>query len=146
FVVWGAHHGAFLILERAGWAAPLLRHAWLARLYALLAVMTGWVWFRAHDLDHALSFFGALAGRGGVTDVSSATRLVAHPVTICALLIGVALATVRIDLRRLLRSAAARAAHVAFLLTDTAAIMLLFVLSILTVAAGSYSPFLYFRF
>ena len=50
FVIWGVHHGAFLI-ARARRAAPLPRAGAGAgaRLYALVAVMTGWVWFRARD-------------------------------------------------------------------------------------------------
>jgi D-alanyl-lipoteichoic acid acyltransferase DltB (MBOAT superfamily) len=146
FVIWGVHHGAFLIIERAGLAGALRRHARLARVYALLAVMSGWVWFRARDVDHALSFFGSLAGTNGVSNLSAATHLVAHPVTIGALVIGILLATVEIDVRRALRRALARAADMTIALTDTAAIALLFALSILSVAAGSYSPFLYFRF
>ena len=146
FVIWGVHHGAFLIIERAGVGAALARHAWLARVYLLLAVMTGWVWFRARDLDHALSFFGSLAGLNGVSGLSAATSMVVHPVTIGALLIGALLATVRIEVQRVFRAVLARAAGVTFALGDTAAIALLFGLSILSVAAGSYSPFLYFRF
>src|SRR5712671_108982 len=65
FVIWGAHHGAFLIIERAGLAGLLARApVLLARLYALVAIMTGWVWFRARDAEHALSFFASLAGLG----------------------------------------------------------------------------------
>ena len=146
FVIWGVHHGAFLILERAGLGGALARHAWLARLYLLLAVMTGWVWFRARDLDHALSFFGSLAGLNGVPGLSTATALVVHPVTIGALLIGAVLATVRVDVQRVFRLALGRATRMTFALGDTAAIALLFALSVLSVAAGSYSPFLYFRF
>ena len=146
FVIWGVHHGAFLIIERAGLAGVLARHAWLARVYALLAIMSGWVWFRARDLEHAQSFFGGLAGQNGLSSLSTATYLVVHPVTISALLIGVVLATVEIDLQRARRIALARAADIAIAFTDAAAIVLLFALAILSVAAGSYSPFLYFRF
>jgi alginate O-acetyltransferase complex protein AlgI len=146
FVIWGVHHGAFLIAERAGLGGALARHGWMARLYLLLAVMTGWVWFRARDLDHALAFFGSLAGLNGVPGLSTATALVVHPVTVGALLIGAVLATVRIEVQRILRMALARAAGVTFAVGDTAAIALVFALSILGVAAGAYSPFLYFRF
>ena len=108
--------------------------------------MSGWGWFRARDLDHALSFFGSLAGANGVTNMSIATNLAANPAAVAALLIGAVLAAVRFDLRRLLRAVLARLADLAFALTDAAAIVLLFALAILSVAAGSYSPFLYFRF
>jgi D-alanyl-lipoteichoic acid acyltransferase DltB (MBOAT superfamily) len=146
FVIWGVHHGTFLIAERAGLGGVLARHPCAARAYALLAIMTGWVWFRARDVDHALSFFRSLGGANGVADVSISTHLAANPATIAALLIGTALATIAFDLRQLLRAAFARLADFAYALTDAAAIVLVFALAILSVAAGSYSPFLYFRF
>jgi alginate O-acetyltransferase complex protein AlgI len=146
FVIWGIHHGAFLIVERAGLSVALTRHPWLARIYLLAAVMTGWVWFRARDLDHALSFLASLAGLHGVSGLSTSVHLVVHPVTIGALLIGAGLAIIDVDLRMLLRVAAARAASAVYACADTAAVALIFALSILSVAAGSYSPFLYFRF
>jgi len=147
FVIWGAHHGVFLIIERAGFArvlagAPVV----LARLYALAAVMTGWVWFRARDVDHALSFFASLAGFNGLSTIGVATHLVLHPATIAAMLLGAVLATVEIDIGHAVRRALGRAALPAYVLGDTAAITLFFALSVLSIAAGSYSPFLYFRF
>jgi len=142
FVIWGAHHGAFLILERAGLAGVLARAPLLARLYALAAIMTGWVWFRARDAEHALSFFASLAGFHDLSGISATTHLVLHPAAVAAMLIGAVLATVKLDIARTL----ARLAPPAYALADTAAIALFLALSILSVAAGSYSPFLYFRF
>jgi alginate O-acetyltransferase complex protein AlgI len=118
----------------------------VARLYALLAIMSGWVWFRARDLDHALTFFGSLVGVHGWTDLSLATHMVLQPATLCAALIGAVLATARIEVGRLsahLPAPVARPLHAA---VDTIAIGLFFGLAVLSVAAGSYSPFLYFRF
>src|SRR4051812_33021340 len=41
FVIWGVHHGVFLVIERAG-LGRVLAHApvWVARVYALTAVMS----------------------------------------------------------------------------------------------------------
>ncbi|TMJ01351.1 MAG: MBOAT family protein [Alphaproteobacteria bacterium] len=146
FVIWGAHHGAFLIIERAGLAAALARAPLLSRLYALIAIMTGWVWFRARDAEHALSFFASLSGLHGFSGFSATTHLVLHPATIAAMLIGAVLATTEFDILRAFRRILARAALPAYALADTVAIALFFALSVLSVAAGSYSPFLYFRF
>jgi alginate O-acetyltransferase complex protein AlgI len=61
FIVWGIYHGAFLVLERLGLVKALktaprpLRHA-----YGVLTVMVGWVFFRAADLTHAVSFLDAM--------------------------------------------------------------------------------------
>jgi D-alanyl-lipoteichoic acid acyltransferase DltB (MBOAT superfamily) len=146
FVIWGAHHGAFLILERAGLAGVLARApVWLARAYALAAVMSGWVWFRARDAEHALSFFASLGGFHGLSGFSVTMHLVLHPATGVAMLIGAVLALVEIAPWRLIRRLE-RTALPAYALGDAAAIVAFFALSILSVAAGSYSPFLYFRF
>jgi alginate O-acetyltransferase complex protein AlgI len=139
FVIWGVHHGCLLVIERAGVGRMLERvPVLLARLYALVAVMTGWVWFRARDFDHALTFFASLAGLHGWADVSMSTNIVLHPATLAAMAIGSVLATIRID--------GVRAARPVLALADTVAIAVFLGLSVLSVAAGSYSPYLYFRF
>jgi hypothetical protein len=74
------------------------------------------------------------------------THLVLHPATVAAMLIGAVLATADVDALGALRRVLGRAAQPLYALADTAAIVVFFALSILSVAAGSYSPFLYFRF
>ena len=63
FVAWGLFHGAFLVIERRGLGKWLGRR-WspLAHLYTLLAVMVGWVFFRAVNLQHAIAVLLALCG------------------------------------------------------------------------------------
>jgi alginate O-acetyltransferase complex protein AlgI len=141
FVVWGAHHGLFLIVERMGLGRQLARApAAVARLYALLAVMSSWVWFRSHDFAHALDFFGGLIGRNGVSEISLPAHLAIYPTTMAALAIGTVLALVR------LRGLPRIAWRSLWPLADTVATTLMLALTLLSVAAGSYSPFLYFRF
>ena len=61
FVVWGLYHGAFLVLERSSPGLTKERASAAARadpaMYVLLAVIVGWVFFRADDLRHAVGFF-----------------------------------------------------------------------------------------
>jgi alginate O-acetyltransferase complex protein AlgI len=147
FVIWGAHHGLFLVIERI-WLGRVLARAplLLSRVYALVAVMTGWVWFRARDFDHALAFFAGLAGAHGLSGVSVATHIALAPATLAALAVGGVLALVAVDVRRLLNILAPPIARPAYATADTLAVVLFFGFSLLSVAAGSYSPFLYFRF
>src|SRR5262249_21006 len=92
FVVWGAHHGFFLVAERAGLAVLLRNSPTLAaRAYALLAVMSGWVWFRAAAFPPALTMFGSLIGLNGWGALPFETHIVLFPATLAALAIGVAL-------------------------------------------------------
>jgi D-alanyl-lipoteichoic acid acyltransferase DltB (MBOAT superfamily) len=77
FVIWGALHGAYLGINHA-WHA--LRHrlgmppgppTWwgglTARALTLLAVIVGWVFFRAASVDAAWSMLQGMAGLNGVT-------------------------------------------------------------------------------
>jgi D-alanyl-lipoteichoic acid acyltransferase DltB (MBOAT superfamily) len=75
FVLWGALHGAYLMVNHAwrGVAARLpplpapARAAGRAAGWALtfLAVVVAWVFFRAETLDGALGMLGAMAGANG---------------------------------------------------------------------------------
>ncbi|PRW95611.1 MBOAT family protein, partial [Pseudomonas fragi] len=63
FVFWGMFHGVFVVLERVFLkgvleAAPDL----VARLYTLLVVMVGWIYFRADSFDQAWVILKAMAG------------------------------------------------------------------------------------
>jgi alginate O-acetyltransferase complex protein AlgI len=63
FVVWGAWHGLFIVLEHAG-LGNRLKKFWppVSHLYLLLVVMIGWVLFRAESLHQAADFLKVMAG------------------------------------------------------------------------------------
>jgi D-alanyl-lipoteichoic acid acyltransferase DltB (MBOAT superfamily) len=77
FVVWGALHGLYLMINHA-WHA--LRRAfgqdpkkplswpmhWLSGLLTFLAVTVAWVFFRASDFDTAMTIIYAMFGSNGV--------------------------------------------------------------------------------
>jgi alginate O-acetyltransferase complex protein AlgI len=63
FVVWGAYHGSFLVLEKL--FALRLMERWpkiLRAAYTFTAVLVGWVFFRAASLGHAFHVLGRLSG------------------------------------------------------------------------------------
>ncbi len=73
FVVWGALHGAYLVINHA-WQTFVLPadnfgqrvpRFW-AWLLTFLAVMVGWVFFRAKDLNIAIDILRGMAGLNGV--------------------------------------------------------------------------------
>ncbi len=140
FIIWGIHHGFFLIVERAGlsrWlksVSPLV--SWI---YALLAVMTGWVWFRAKDFSRAAEMFYAMIGGNDFSSLSYPTHFALYPTTIAAMMAGALLSVAswfpRAKLALPIRDT-----------LETATTYAMLGASVITVAAGSYSPFLYFRF
>jgi alginate O-acetyltransferase complex protein AlgI len=65
FVVWGAFHGFFHVIERAGLRRLLDRApASVAHLYCLLVVLASWVIFRSETLSDALTMLQVGAGLG----------------------------------------------------------------------------------
>jgi alginate O-acetyltransferase complex protein AlgI len=141
FVLWGVWHGAFLVLERLGLGSLLARvPVWLRWVYALLAVMGGWVLFRAADLPTALDYFASLVGRNGARDISFDMHDALNDRAVTMLVIGAVLAVAPRWLPRLSAPVVVRAVG------DFAWTFALLVFSMITVAAGAYSPFLYFKF
>ncbi len=63
FLAWGLFHGLFLAIERVGFSHVLDRVPSILRhLYALLAILAGWVLFRAESMQQAIQYLGAMAG------------------------------------------------------------------------------------
>ncbi|MCW1885009.1 MBOAT family protein [Luteolibacter flavescens] len=71
FIIWGALHGGYLCLNHA-WAGLRKKMGWpalpkpLAIGLTFLAVVVGWVFFRAHDVETALEMLGAMFGFHGI--------------------------------------------------------------------------------
>ena len=149
FVLWGALHGAFLVLERAGLGKQLASApSALQRSYALLVVLLGWVFFRADNLGQALLFLRAMVGGSGLSTPGYPVALYATPAVLIAGLFGAllsfpvpALAARAFDTRA--------PQHLPAWLTRTLAVVLtlvLFGLSAASLATHTYNPFIYFRF
>jgi alginate O-acetyltransferase complex protein AlgI len=130
FVVWGLFHGVFLSLERTRFGALLGRAPiLLRRAYAFVVVLVGWVFFRAEGLGSALRYLRAMFG-GGASAPMPARSFLTLEVEI-ALAVGVLLAMVPFSMPRV---------------PAMIGQMTVLALSILSVAAGTYNPFIYFRF
>ncbi len=149
FLVWGAFHGLFLVIERLGfgaWLAALwrpLRHG-----YVLVVVAVGWVFFRADTMRFAGRFLRAMVGAGGNGDtlLAPAARFLTIEVSL-ALCAGAVLATV--PAWRMLTTAGTSltggTARAGFGLGH-AALLLILALCLLQVSGGAYNPFIYYRF
>jgi alginate O-acetyltransferase complex protein AlgI len=135
FAVWGLYHGLFLVLERIGLGRVLARLPRLLRhAYLILVVVIGWVPFRAEDFNETGTVLKAMLGQGasGGVEVSAilATALVVGGIAaVCPREVGTLTmpASVSIPVRQ-------------------AVCLLLLVLSAASLAAGTYNPFIYFRF
>ncbi|MFT5232447.1 MAG: alginate O-acetyltransferase complex protein AlgI [Candidatus Krumholzibacteriia bacterium] len=152
YVIFGLYHGLFLVLERRGLGARLKRLPRLVQiLYMQLVLNLSWIIFRPTDLGqtkyYAKSVFGMADTQNDVLSVAefltpeSATALLLGAVFACPLLPWL----LRVKDRLLLRWS-----HpiwkVAYGGTKLGVMFAALVLSVATLASGSYNPFIYFRF
>jgi alginate O-acetyltransferase complex protein AlgI len=144
FVLWGMYNGVLLVGERLTGIStlPAERRQAPRRALNLLLVVIGWVLFRASSLGEAAHFYKAMFSLH-LGQVSAAVDAAATPAAKIALAVGLATALLPRDLvigRVLLGrwDGAPLAARLG--------VIALLPLAAITVAAGSFSPFLYFRF
>ena len=155
FIAWGLYHGLLLIIERIGLKQWLERcPAPVRHGYLLLAVMIGWVLFRADTLAQALHFLMAMAGFPAEL---AHTRPIAHYFNheVAILMVAGIIAWHPIlpwAWRRFLalqRSVRPRNRLPLFsieVLVRLAWLCLLLAGNLLLVAGSSHNPFIYYRF
>jgi alginate O-acetyltransferase complex protein AlgI len=144
FVLWGLYNGLLLVGERLTGISVLPDDRFAAgrRAATLLLVVLGWVLFRSNGLGQAGDFYGAMASLDPGS-LSPAVDAALTPRAQLALAIGVAsfLLPRQFVVGRVLQSGWSGAPLVARL-----AVIAVLPVAAISVAAGSFSPFLYFRF
>jgi alginate O-acetyltransferase complex protein AlgI len=155
FIIWGLIHGSFLALERMGLARLLAGRAKAFRhLYVMLVVMLGCVFVRAVTFSQAWGFLKAMMGIAPVSSIEYNLSIYLNPALLLALAAGVLGSMPLIPLvRRWQEKMAVKLQGGRAILFDTGASLLnlatlaaIFLVSISLSAAGTYSPFIYFRF
>jgi len=156
FVLWGLWHGAFLVVERAGLSRLLARGSWVSHAYALAAVMGGWVLFRCDTLGHAADYYVALAGLSRADPSAHPFAQHFNALLAATLAAGVMFATPaarrlgewreRISAGVATETPAGALRGSLVMTADVAWLALVFVASAAMLAAGTYNPFIYFRF
>lgn len=147
FIAWGVFHGSLLMMERLTGQRPLEIERPLERIarriVVLVLVMVGWVLFRAANIDAAMTYITDLFTPGG--ELPSTLSDAASNRAVLAMVIGVASWALPADLvtgRFLIGTSSPRTVSVA----RVATVVAVFPLALVTVASGSFSPFLYFQF
>ena len=149
FVIWGLIHGFFLIVERRldGFGSEA-SSGWWRRPYVALVVLFSWVFFRAETLPDSLGYVGTMIGSNGISLAGVGSYL--DSITMIALIIGL---TFAFPLRERLETwLDARATGQTILVRTSvggaqiAVYSLALLGSIAQSAAGTYNPFIYFRF
>jgi alginate O-acetyltransferase complex protein AlgI len=160
FVVWGLWHGAFLVIERltaplrsparaiarSPQSGPLAWPVW-PHLYALAVVIVGWVFFRADTLTDAVAFLKAMAGLTTASPTPYTVWWYLTPELWLALVAGAIGSTPWVpELAARFSRANNGTESWRLQAVSTMALAALLAASILSVAARTYNPFIYFRF
>jgi len=147
FVVWGMYHGVFLVLERMRFGNFLKNvHPAISHFYVLLVVVVGWVFFRAETLNGAIGYLSVMFGFGSSgTAILMSGELLQNNVII-TFIAGIVLSTpIYLSTGRFFNAKYANLKTLRELVLFFA-ILALFALSTLSIASGTYNPFIYFRF
>lgn len=155
FIIWGAFHGTFLIIERTKFGL-FLHSLWapVRHLYTILVVLIGWCFFRSETLFYALTFIKAMFSFNTATGSVNDMLFYLTPETIAFLLIGVIGSTPVSDfLNKKIKERLSFERHTGYSIlafhkavSSFAFILLTFFLSVIYLASGTYNPFIYFRF
>jgi alginate O-acetyltransferase complex protein AlgI len=144
FVLWGLYNGALLVAERLTGISKLPdeRLAIVRRAATLLLVVLGWVLFRSNGIGQAGDFYRAMASLHPGS-LHPAVEAAATTKAQLALAVGVAsfLLPRNFVFGKVLQAGWSGAPLVARL-----AVIAVLPFAAIGVAAGSFSPFLYFRF
>lgn len=146
FLVWGPYHGALLVVERLlGWDRPpeTAPAALARRTVTFLLVVVGWVFFRAESMTEAGEVLRAMfVWTPGELDEFAAFALTHQRALTLALALTVVLLPASLTLGPLIESGRGGAVRVVRAAMTWVAAPYAGVL----VAAGTFSPFLYYQF
>ncbi len=151
FVVWGIYHGVLLILERLFIKDFLARSpSVLCHVYTLLFVIVGWTLFRADNFQQAWIFIHALFGTGnGEFPAELVSVLNKENILYCS--IGILLATPFLPcLLEKFSVIPLTQEHLKYSYKKLSIMsmftLMLAILCVIYIYAGTYNPFIYFRF
>jgi alginate O-acetyltransferase complex protein AlgI len=153
FVVWGAFHGALLVGERLLRKTQFRIWSGLRHVYVLSAVMVGWVLFRAEGFAFAWEFLKAMCGvaKGSGTAYYPALFF-GRELEVLGLVAIIGSCPFADWLQRLeakMRPSlgrARRAIEASREMGVAGFLLVVLVVSISRIAAGTHNPFIYFRF
>jgi alginate O-acetyltransferase complex protein AlgI len=149
FIAWGAFNGLFLTLDRLFWDKFSRRlPGWLTIPLNFLLVLAGWVFFRSRTLPGASEYFKRLAG---------ITAAITYPPILPDILSNRAAAMLAVGaLLSFLPAVPGFMAAIErwsrllgpdrLLCLKGIAVLLLFLVSVCSLANASFNPFIYFRF
>jgi alginate O-acetyltransferase complex protein AlgI len=144
FIAWGLFHGAFQIVERLGFGKFLKKNTVIGHVYCVFVVVVGWVLFRAEGLRNGIAYLARMfmPWRYGFDKMFTVLN-VWNLRTGLILLIGILGCGIiqRVGERLPKLTSKWKNGYV-----EMGYLTVVFVYCIILLAAGTYNPFIYFRF
>lgn len=142
FIFWGLWHGIFIIFEKlTGWHKKE-GSKWLSvvkHLYTMLVFVIGWVMFRADTMGQAWAYLKNMFGLVRKHNVSHIYLYYVDNIELLAFGVGILCAMP--IFKRMLEWKTKWS-----LVAVNTWLLILFLLSVSSIAASTYNPFIYFRF
>lgn len=155
YVFWGLFNGVFLVIERHRFG-KLIDSMWapLRLIYTQLIWFVGLVFFRSLSIGNAFLHLKAMFGFPSGDGIEYNTGMFVSSEILIALGAGIIASLPLFPFlarrkKRLMASASARKAgfiQTGYAMGYTLFLLALFVLSAMSLASGTYNPFIYFRF
>lgn len=146
FIFWGIFHGSFLIIERLGFGKILNRipkiFGWA---YMMIVVLIGWVFFRIENFSDALSYVEKLFYDGSSNSLS-AVKFLDNERILILILAALASSTFFLRVRAIGTRLLMGENSWAYKVISSAILIFMLLYSVSLINAGSYNPFIYFRF
>ncbi len=147
FVIWGAYHGFFIVLERIflGKFLESEKFKFLSHVYFTFTLLMGWVLFRANDIMQAVAYYKAMFI--GNSTVLWSLREAADIHTLIALILGILCCGYFAGVKdRITAKIKAAIGENAYSISCSIGLIFIFAWCILKLVSGTYNPFIYFRF
>ncbi|MBW2219215.1 MAG: MBOAT family protein [Deltaproteobacteria bacterium] len=155
FVLWGMYHGLFMMIEQAGFSKVLNRLWHPVRIfYVNLVLFFSWPLFRSETLSDAMAYLQAMVGLGQADAPKHYIAFYLNIDGVLALIAGIIFAfpvyplirQTKENLVAKLKDKVSILVNDISAVTNTATLALILVVSVSSIASGSYNPFIYFRF
>ncbi|MCD6010532.1 MAG: putative rane protein involved in D-alanine export [Flavipsychrobacter sp.] len=143
FVIWGAYHGFFLVIERLFLGKWLQRMGKVAVIYTFPVVMIGWVFFKTEYLHLALGYFQRMLSWHADTAAWKPDREYLAMLAVAAFFSFFAIPELGKKLQqKIFYNQYSLKMHFAMAVAG----LLLFIISAGHITTASFNPFIYFRF
>lgn len=153
FMVWGLIHGAFILLERNGLQSALnFFPKFIAVIYTFIIVVIAWVFFRVENVTEAFNYVSCMFGVHHKTElvIAGINQFINNKIIFVLFLAGVysfgLFDWIKNRAKQLFLSGRYSYSAFTYTVLKHSFVLFVFVITLLYMAAGTYNPFIYFRF